>query len=160
MNSIEKYCVTTETRKSMVMLYGNPTCGKTTGALTFPKPYLINFDNNVPPGTINTIPMWDDNFVDKIKPRMVKDVANRRDALLIILSSISVILETNFTSYPENFKYFLKMSKVICCLACPKCGTSFTVGPQTYIRTEFFLIGLKFSFFLVNVLYNFRLISI
>ncbi len=96
MNS-DKYLRTTETRKTMALLYGPPITGKTTGARTFPNPYIVDFDNNLPIGVPNIIPMWDDNFVDKIKPRFTKEVSNRRDALLTILSDLSHDLPANST---------------------------------------------------------------
>ena len=81
---VDKYLTTTVTRKSMALIYGPPITGKTTGARTFPNPYIVDFDNNLPPGTPNVIPMWDETFVDKVKPRIAKEVPNRRDVLLII----------------------------------------------------------------------------
>jgi len=94
---LNKYLTTTSTRKSMVLIYGPPITGKTTGARTFPNPYIVDFDNNLPPGTPNVIPMWDEVFVDKVRPRMAKEVANRRDVLLVILSDISSKLPANST---------------------------------------------------------------
>jgi len=97
MIDLTKYLTTTTARKSMVLIYGPPVTGKTTGARTFPNPYIVDFDNNLPVGTPNVIPMWDDNFVDKIKPRMVKEVANRRDVLLIVLADLAQTLPANTT---------------------------------------------------------------
>lgn len=97
MTDITKYLTTTTARKSMVLIYGPPITGKTTGARTFPAPYIVDFDNNLPVGTPNVIPMWDDNFVDKIRPRMAKEVANRRDVLLVVLSDLAHTLPADTT---------------------------------------------------------------
>ena len=94
---VDKYLTTTVTRKSMALIYGPPITGKTTGARTFPNPYIVDFDNNLPPGTPNVIPMWDETFVDKVKPRIAKEVPNRRDVLLIILADIASRLPKDST---------------------------------------------------------------
>ncbi len=81
----------------MATLYGSPCTGKTTGARTFPNPYMVDFDNNLPIGTPNVIQMWDDAFVDKIVKRVVPQVPNRRDALLIVLADLAHELPADTT---------------------------------------------------------------
>jgi len=49
-------------------LQGYPGTGKTTSALTFPNPYVIDFDHKLPHGTPSA-PFWDPAFVDSIVPR-------------------------------------------------------------------------------------------
>ena len=46
------------------------------------------------------------------------------------------------------FKTLYKISKTTNGLAFPICGSSYTVGPQTYIPIFFSLIGINFSFLL------------
>lgn len=84
-----KYLHTTTQQKIFAMIYGDPVTGKTTGARTFPNPVVVDFDNNMAAGVANVIPMWDEKFVDKIKGRIVPGVANRRDALLVVLADLA-----------------------------------------------------------------------
>jgi len=84
------YTSTTTAQRAFALIYGPPCTGKSTGARTFPGPIHIDFDNNLPAGTPNVIPMWDDAFVDKILPRTNPAYpANRRDALLRVIADIS-----------------------------------------------------------------------
>ena len=95
--SLAKYLTTSGQLRAFVLLYGPPVSGKTTGALTFPNPVIIDVDHNLPAGLPNVIPLWDDKFVDGIKPRVNPAVANRRDALLIILSDLAKSLPAECT---------------------------------------------------------------
>lgn len=88
-HTIDKYLTTTTNQKASVLIYGDAISGKTTGSRTFPNPYIVDFDNNMPAGVERVIPMWDDAFVDKIAPRRVPKVANRKDALLIVLADLA-----------------------------------------------------------------------
>lgn len=89
MNTSE-YFQTTNSARIFAMIYGQPVTGKTTGARTFPDPHIIDFEGNLPPGTNKVVPMWDNDFVDKIKPRAHPSyVANRRDALLIVATNLA-----------------------------------------------------------------------
>lgn len=97
MTPLPSYLTTTTARKTMALIYGPPITGKTTGARTFPNPHIIDFDNNLPPGTPNVVEMWNDEVVDKIKSRKVKDVANRMDALLVVASDLGHALPENST---------------------------------------------------------------
>lgn len=82
----------------MVLIYGAPVTGKTSGARTFPNPILVDFDNNLPPGTENVIPMWQDAFVDTVKPRINREwPANRRDALMLILKDLANMVPAGHT---------------------------------------------------------------
>lgn len=84
-----KYMRTTTQQKVFATVYGDPCSGKTTGSRTFPNPVIIDFDNNLPAGVANVIPMWDETFVDKIAPRRVPKAPNRRDALEIVLADLA-----------------------------------------------------------------------
>ena len=98
LKTYDKYLTTTTTQKAFVLLYGSPACGKTTGALTFPNPLVVDFDNNLPVGTSRVIQFWKDEFVDKIIPRTnPKFPANRRDALLIVLADLARDLPAGHT---------------------------------------------------------------
>jgi hypothetical protein len=87
--SISKYLTTTEVQKVFALIYGPPVTGKTTGARTFPNPYIVDVDHNLPAGVSNVIPIWDEKFIDGIKPRVSSAIANRRDALLVVLADLS-----------------------------------------------------------------------
>jgi len=64
-----------------ILLAGAAFSGKTTAAISFPKPLILNFDNKITAKGIDTIPFHDDKFVDSIRPRAnAKNPANRRDA--------------------------------------------------------------------------------
>lgn len=91
------YLTTTEAQKAFVLIYGPPVTGKTTGARTFPNPYIVDVDHNLPAGVPNVIPIWDEKVVDKIKPRVTPAIANRRDALLVVLADLSRELTANDT---------------------------------------------------------------
>lgn len=96
--ALSKYLTTTGPQKIFALIYGPPVSGKTTGARTFPNPVIIDIDHNLPEGVPNVIPLWDDAFVDKIKPRLNPTFpANRRDALLIILSDLARSLPADHT---------------------------------------------------------------
>ena len=85
-DTLSKYIkVSEKSPKLFVQLYGKPVTGKTTGALTFPNPLVVNFDNNLPAG-VKQIPMYDDAFVDGIVKRSnPRYPANRRDALKAVM---------------------------------------------------------------------------
>lgn len=87
--ALNKYLKTTDKTKLCCLIYGDPVTGKTTGARTFPNPVVVDFDNNMPAGITNVIPMWDEKFVDTIVARKVPAVANRRDALNIVLADLA-----------------------------------------------------------------------
>lgn len=86
----DEYFQTTTTSRVFALIYGQPVTGKTTGARTFPDPHIIDFENNLPPDTHKVAPMWNDDFIDKIKPRSHPAYyANRRDALLIVSANLA-----------------------------------------------------------------------
>lgn len=87
--ALNKYMRTTTQQKVFAMIYGDPVTGKTSGARTFPNPVIVDFDNNLPAGVANVIPMWDEAFVDKIKPRLVPKVADRCRALELVLADLA-----------------------------------------------------------------------
>ena len=96
--TLAKYMTTSGAQKIFALIYGPPVSGKTTGALTFPSPVIIDIDHNLRPGIPNVIPLWDDAFVDKIKPRINPAFpANRRDALLLILADLARSLPADHT---------------------------------------------------------------
>jgi hypothetical protein len=71
-----------------ILLAGAAFAGKTTAALTFPSPLVLNFDNKLPYKGINHIPFYDDDFCDSIVRRTNQlNPANRRDALANWLQS-------------------------------------------------------------------------
>lgn len=55
------------TKQLRIGLMAAPGLGKTTAALTFPNPLVLDFDHNCPKGT-RTIPFWDANTVNKLAP--------------------------------------------------------------------------------------------
>ena len=70
-----------------VILAGYPFHGKTTSALTFENPLPLDFDHKIPRRGVESIPFWDDKFVDSIISRKSpKHPANRRDALTMWLA--------------------------------------------------------------------------
>lgn len=70
-----------------ILLYGSPATGKTTAALTWPNPLVLNFDNNLRSG-VAEIPFWSAEFIDSIAKRThPAHPPNRRDALRHILRS-------------------------------------------------------------------------
>ena len=73
-------------RNRKILIVGFPKSGKTTFALSFPNPLLINFDNNNPDG-ISEIPLWDVEFVDKMAPR-VGPSPNFRDATIKVFRDL------------------------------------------------------------------------
>lgn len=67
-------------------LQGYPGTGKTTGALTFPNVFALDFDHKLPSGVPSTN-FWDPAVVDRIKPRgNPKWPANKAGALLDFLA--------------------------------------------------------------------------
>jgi len=50
-------------------IVGEPGVGKTTAALTFPKPIYLDFDRNLPAG-VDCVPFWNPAVCDKLAPRM------------------------------------------------------------------------------------------
>ena len=83
LGNIQEYCTTTETQRLFVLIYGHPVTGKSTGARTFPDPYIIDLENNLPGNTKNVVPLWNDAFVDKYKARKHKDFPADRRMLLV-----------------------------------------------------------------------------
>lgn len=100
---VSKYLRTTKSEKAYVLIYGPPVSGKTTGARTFPNPYIVDFDGNLPPGTPNVIPMWDDAFVDSLKPRPNPNwPACRMDLLLILYTDLARNLPAGSTIITDS----------------------------------------------------------
>jgi len=65
-----------------VILAGVPFHGKTTSALTFPDPFVIDLDHKITRKGIPSAEFWNDAFVDSICPRKSpKNPANRKDAI-------------------------------------------------------------------------------
>lgn len=65
-----------------LVIAGAAFAGKTTAALSFPKPLILNLDNKVPIKGVPTIPFHDDAFCDSIIKRAnPANPANRRDAV-------------------------------------------------------------------------------
>jgi hypothetical protein len=72
----------------LVLLCGLPFSGKTTAALTFPNPIILDGENKVPAGA-PILPFLDDAYVDSLKPRANKNAPpNRRDVLLHFISAM------------------------------------------------------------------------
>lgn len=68
-------------RSNLFGIQGIPNSGKTTAALSFPSPIVLDFDKKLPVG-IQSIAFWDDSFVDSIGcTRLTPLLANRRDAI-------------------------------------------------------------------------------
>lgn len=84
--NISDYCVTTETQRLFVLIYGQPVTGKSTGARTFPDPYVIDVENNLPGNVSNVVPLWSDAFVDKFQPR--KNPAFPADRRMLLATKI------------------------------------------------------------------------
>lgn len=71
----------------LVLLCGLPFSGKTTSALTFPNPIILDGEGKIPKGS-PILPFLDDAYVDTIKPRTNKNAPpNRRDNLLHFASA-------------------------------------------------------------------------
>ena len=70
---------------------------------------------------------------------------------LIILSSISVIFLTYVTFEKVFFSNLKRISKITSGRAFPIWGSSYTVGPQTYIPICFLSFGTNCSFLLVKL---------
>lgn len=74
-----------------LLLQGWPGTGKTQAALTFPNPYVLDFDNNLQAYSkldIPTFPIWNADFVSKdlaCPPTKPGGQPNRRDAALKFL---------------------------------------------------------------------------
>lgn len=99
---IDKYLTTTIARKSTVLIYGAPVTGKTTGAMTFPNPYLIDFDGNISEGTKNVVPMWEATFVGKILPHHPLQEPDRCRALLKVYADFAHELPAGSTIITDS----------------------------------------------------------
>ena len=96
--NISDYCVTTETQRLFVLIYGQPVTGKSTGALTFPDPHVVAIENNLPKGTKKVLPLWEDAFVDSIRKRSHPSwSANRRDVALIVVKDLATQMPAGST---------------------------------------------------------------
>lgn len=89
-------------------LQAAPNTGKTTGALTFPRPVVADFDNKLSEtnaicagkklSEVIILPFYNAEFVDKLKPRTnPRFQPNKRDAFLIWLMNEGVKLENDQT---------------------------------------------------------------
>lgn len=100
---IRSLTTTTTATKTIVLLYGQPVTGKTTGARTFPNPYIVDFDGNLPAGVPNVIPLWDEKFVDKISPRIHSSrPPSRCAALLKIYNDLATHLPAGSTIITDS----------------------------------------------------------
>lgn len=70
-----------------ILLAGTAFSGKTTAALSFPDPLVLDFDNKMPRAGVQSIPFYKDSFVETLVRRTNPAVSvNRRDALQIWLN--------------------------------------------------------------------------
>lgn len=77
----------TEVTNLRVLLIGYPHAGKTFAALSFPDPYVIDFDNKLPLNTAN-FPFHNEEWVRTTFPQQDHRMGcNRRDAFLSFLRS-------------------------------------------------------------------------
>lgn len=95
--SYEKYLTTTTSNRICALLYGKACSGKTTGALTFPNPIVIDIDGNLPPGTKNVIPIHSDKFIDSVMPRQGRPYSDRLGALTKISADLAYDLGPDHT---------------------------------------------------------------
>lgn len=71
--------ITTSTSQTNLFGFqGAPNSGKTTSALKFPNPLVLDFDKKLPPG-VPSVEFWNPDFVNSITPCKLRP--NRRDAL-------------------------------------------------------------------------------
>jgi hypothetical protein len=77
---IPTIATTSQSPRELIALIGAPGSGKTTAALTFPNPYVFDFDHKLPKDIQNS-PLWDPDFCDKLAKRSYAHwPSNRRDA--------------------------------------------------------------------------------
>lgn len=71
-----------------MLIAGAPFAGKTTAALSFPNPLVLNLDRKVPKAGVPTVPFHDDAFVESIVRRAnPMHPVNRRDAFSLWLQA-------------------------------------------------------------------------
>jgi hypothetical protein len=92
-----------------MLLQGWPGVGKTHAALTFPNPYVLDFDNNLQAyygQKIPNTPIWDSQYVKdvmKFPPTKPGAQPNRRDALLKFLKEEALKFSTNQTLIVDSW---------------------------------------------------------
>lgn len=79
---------------------GAPNSGKTTAALKFPNPLVLDFDKKLPPN-VPSIPFWNPDFVNKITPCAIRP--NRRDALKRWLKEARQLIDPGTTLILDSF---------------------------------------------------------
>lgn len=79
---------------------GAPNSGKTTAALKFPNPLVLDFDKKLPPG-VPSVDFWNPEVVQRITPCSIRP--NRRDALKKWLSEARTMLDPSTTVILDSY---------------------------------------------------------
>lgn len=79
---------------------GAPNSGKTTAALKFPNPLVLDFDKKLPPG-VPSVDFWNPDVVNRITPCSIRP--NRRDALKKWLSEARTMLAPDTTLILDSY---------------------------------------------------------
>ena len=88
--------------------------------------------------------VYDDPHIGNARPLVIFDI-------LFKLLKHEFPSVTYVTIGKLFFKILKRISKIIRGLALPICGSSYTVGPQTYIPTLSFFIGMNCSLLLIKL---------
>jgi hypothetical protein len=100
----------TEDSPIRAIIFGRAGTGKTRGAMTFPNPVIMNFDNNLPKGTPG-IPCWNEEFLKKFKP-MPMTIADMYRQISSQLAPDQTLIIDSLTSVERKFDTWEKTNPI------------------------------------------------
>lgn len=86
----------------IIGIQGEPNTGKTTAAVSWPNPLLLDFDKKCPPG-VQTIPFWDASWIHQYMNTKAPLFANRKQALIKWLRDAGPNLPTDMTLVVDSY---------------------------------------------------------
>lgn len=94
--------VLSDSRVNLFGIQGEPTTGKTTAALTFPDPHVMDFDNKLPKG-VKSWPFHKDDFIHSLMNTKPPVRPNRKDAILRWLRTVGVNIPASATLILDSY---------------------------------------------------------
>lgn len=86
----------------IIGIQGEPNTGKTTAAVSWPNPLLLDFDKKCPPG-VSTIPFWDASWIHSYMKTKAPLFANRKQALIQWLREAGPGLPPDITLIVDSY---------------------------------------------------------
>jgi len=101
----------------IIGIQGEPNTGKTTAAISWPNPIVLDYDKKCPPG-VHTIPFWDASWIHSYMKTKAPLFANRKQALIQWLreagpslpADATLILDS-YTSVEHSYQEYVNVNR-------------------------------------------------